>query len=105
MSITYAANFGIGYEVWFDGTEEQEQNILGGDPLLDYLECEVGDDFETFDCSDLDSDNPPVFIVLGQPFKWGLDLTTAKGKLDSEVERLGLSTEGEFKVVGGLDVY
>lgn len=104
MSVDYRASYGIGYEVCetkeIEGIEEME------DGLNEYLECEAGEGFYCFETgSAYSGEIDGVFLGIKDPFKDGLDLTAAKEKLDKEVERLGLGTEGDFGTIGGLYVY
>lgn len=108
MGIDYRASSGIGYAV----CESDELNEYEGmeseleDGLEEYIACECSEEFECFQTgSAYSGEIDGVFLVIKDPFKDGLDLTSVKEKLDKEVKRLRLDTESEFGVVGGLYVY
>lgn len=104
MGIDYRSHWSVGYKVCASDelldTEEVE------DGLADYLDCECGDEFETFETGNaFTGETSGVFLGIKEPFKDGLDLTAAKEQLDKEIARLKLDTESEFDTIGGLYVF
>ena len=104
MGIDYRASYGVGYEVCesdeIADTEELE------DGLGEYIYCEIGDGFDSFVTGSAYSGNiDGTYLSIKEPFKDGLDLTSAKKRLDEEVKRLKLETCSEFGEIGGLYVY
>jgi hypothetical protein len=104
MGIDYSANYGIGYEVC-ESDEISEDDCME-DGLNEYLENECGEEFECFEENQgYDTDVIATYLVLRFPLLTGLDLTDQKEKLDNEIKRLKLETEGDFGLVGGMYVY
>lgn len=104
MSVDYDAKKGIGYQVC-EGEEIADTEELE-DGLFEYLYNEVGDEFDCLDIGDSYTGcGHAVFLVLKEPFKNGLNLEGEKLKLDKEVKRLKVKSEGEFGLVGGLRVW
>jgi hypothetical protein len=104
MSVDYEANYGIGYKVC--ETEEIKEIEEMEDGLNEYLECEAGEGFYCFETGNAYSgESDGVFLGIRDPFKDGLDLTSAKERLDKEVKRLKLDIDGDFGTIGGLYIY
>mgnify|MGYP003630812987 CR=1 FL=1 len=104
MDIDYNANFGIGYKV--SASEDIAESEELEDGLRDYLDCECGEEFDSFEVGNAWSGDIDFtcLIILTQNIE-GLDLSEAKAKLDEEVERLGLDVESEFGLFGGVYCY
>lgn len=101
MGVEYNANYGIGYKVYESDVLTEEGWLEYG--LSEYIETEEGEGFESFQVENAWTGNQDgVYLVLTDPFSYGLDLTKCKELLDSEVRRLQLEVEGEFGLVGGL---
>ena len=104
MSVDYSANFGIGYKVCESDYLLESEELEDG--LLEYLEGELGDEFECFETENAWSgDRDGVFVKIIDPFINGVNLTLVKEQLDCEMKRLKLDTCGSFGAVGGLNVY
>lgn len=104
MGVDYRASYGIGYKV--HESEEIAETEELEDGLEEYLDCEAGGKFECFSTGNaFQGVVTGTYLTIRDPFKEGLDLTSAKKKLDEEVKRLKLETEGEFGSVGGLYIY
>ena len=104
MSVDYCAYYGIGYKV--SETDEITDTEDLEDGLEEYIDNECGEGFGCFVSGSAYSGvYDGIYLVIQNPFKDGLDLTAAKERLDKEVARLKLDSDGEFDVVGGLLVY
>ena len=100
MSVDYAVNSGIGFEV----VAGERVNV--GQSLEEYIYEEVLDGFSYFQEGNAYTGRVDcIFLVIDNPFKYGLDLTKVKGLLEEEVERLGLDIVGTLDVHGGLYIY
>ena len=105
MSIDYDPVYGIGFEVM--ESEEIAEIEEMEDGLLEYLDC--GIDSEVFECfqpgNGFTGEQGPVYLVLRDAFKDGLDLTNSKAILEAEAARLKVDIIGDFGLVGGLRVW
>ena len=98
MGVDYQANYGIGYKVTETDSIDEELLECGFD---DYLDEEMGDDFDYFQTG---YEGDDYYLRSRDPFADGLDLTSTKQKMDDEIKRLKLETLSEFGLIGGMYV-
>lgn len=102
MSVDYDAYYGIGYKVE-EGDKIDEELLADG--LEEYLCEEVGNGFECFQIGNaFTGEFSAVCLVIKDPFRNGLDLSSAKENLETEMKRLNIKPVGSFGLVGGLYV-
>ena len=112
MGTFYEANFGIGYIVGVDEhVDEDDPSTYFVDEddskvcLTDYLNSNIGgtdSPFELIFFGNGFCDNYTIAIILKDPFKTSLDVTSGKRKLDVMLKQLGLQPQSNFGVVGGV---
>tara|TARA_R110000744_G_scaffold246942_1_gene363444 strand:+ start:12562 stop:12876 length:315 start_codon:yes stop_codon:yes gene_type:complete len=104
MSVDYKASFSIGYKVSASEDIAESEDLEYG--LIDYLDCECGEEFDSFEagCA-FSGDIDFTCLIVRTPSIEGLDLSEVKSKLDAEVNRLGLDIESEFGLFGGVYCY
>lgn len=102
MSIDYRANYGLGYEVHAENEEMLED--YEGD-LNEYLECcaDIENGIDFFEVGNAMTGNiEGIFMVVDHEWSEGLDATASKEKLDAAIKELGLITNDQFRLVGGV---
>lgn len=100
MGIDYKGNYGIGFEV--DATDDIDEFYLE-DGLVDYIYENISDEYDVFEIGSLYSGEiDGTYVVIREPFKNGLDLTSEKEKLITEIKRMNLDIIGDFGTHGGV---
>ena len=105
MSVDYTGHFGIGYEI-IESDKISDEDIEEG--LSEYLhEIDIDKRFSFFQVGSgsYTGEENKHYLIVKNPFSCGLDLSRMKIILDNEIGRLRLESIGEFKVVGGLEMW
>lgn len=108
MSVDYSVKYGIGFEV------SESNELLESEDYLEYYEealdsyifDELNEGYTTFySGGEYSSEEDFTYIVIDDPFKFGLDLTKVKEALLEELSRLKVEPISDFSVVGCLHTY
>jgi hypothetical protein len=105
MSIDYTAYHGIGYKVYENDELLEDEEVLE-DGLQEYIENNISDGFSVFETNrGYDTESDATYLIIDNPFSYGLDLNLIKDRLHAEMKKLGVETADNLDVVGGMRVW
>lgn len=106
MGVDYSANFGIGYKIKKVSEEVLEEYDVDIGYFFDEKLQPYKDEVSYFETGygRYTGEDNEYFLVLKNPLSI-LDLTHVKETLDVVIYELGLETDSEFGLVGGLLVW